>query len=121
MTDSTPALRKHTARTDDPCATAKAERAARLAAKRQALADARAAFEAQPEDQRRGQEARLAELLETAEWRFAKTMVHNPHWYTLRKTWARDEEFVWAVEQIRLRGYRHKFNGSYYIQLHVNG
>lgn len=99
---------------------AKAARAAARAAKRDALIAAKAAFESQPEEERRAQEERLAALLEAAEWRFAKTMPQNPHWYTLRKTWARDDDFVWAVEQIRLRGYRSKYNGSWYTQLDVN-
>ena len=31
-------------------------------------------------------------------WIFAKTMAHNPHHYTLRRKWANDADFVWAVE-----------------------
>jgi hypothetical protein len=86
---------------------AKSERAARRTAKKQEYLDAKAAFESLSPEERRAQEERLAALLESAEWRFARTMPQNPHWYTLRKTWALDEDFVWAVEQIRLRGYRH--------------
>jgi hypothetical protein len=99
---------------------ARAARAVAREAKKQALLDAKAAYDAQPEDQRREQEERLAVLLEAATWRFATTMPDNPHWYTLRRTWARDEDFVWAVEQIRLRGYRHKYEGKWYTQLDVN-
>ncbi len=68
---------------------------------------------------RLAQQVRLAKLLGGAAWVFAKTMSQNPHFYTLRKTWTQDEDFVWAVEQIRLRGYRHKFKGNYYTQLDV--
>ncbi len=98
----------------------KAARAAARAAKKEATLAARAAFDALPEEERRAQIERLAGLLENAEWRFAKTMASNPHFYTLRKTWTRDEDFIWAVEQIRLRGYRQKFQGNWYTQLDVN-
>jgi len=100
-------------------AVAKAERAAKSAAKKEAHRAARAAFDALPAEDRRAQETRLAGLLQSAEWRFARTTPQNPHWYTLRKTWTRDEDFVWAVEQIRLRGYRQKYDGSWYTQLDV--
>jgi DNA invertase Pin-like site-specific DNA recombinase len=101
-------------------AVGKSERAERLVAKKQAHLEAKAAFESQAAEERRAQEERLAALLESAEWRFARTMASNPHWYTLRQRWARDEDFVWAVEQIRLRGYRQKFKGHWYTQLNVN-
>jgi DNA invertase Pin-like site-specific DNA recombinase len=104
----------------EAAAVAKSERASRLAAKKQAHLDAKAAFESQPEEERLAQEQRLAALLESAEWRFARTMAANPHFYSLRQSWARDDDFVWAVEQIRLRGYRQKFKGHWYTQLDVN-
>lgn len=100
-------------------ALAKAERAARTAAKRKAIMDAKAAYDALPEAERQAQEARLARLLGEQQWIFAKTMASNPHWYSLRKRWARDEDFVWAVEQIRCRGYRQKYEGHWYTQLDV--
>jgi len=84
------------------------------------MMDAKATFEALPEAERQAQRERLAHLLESAAWRFARTMPQNPHWYTLRETWARDEDFVWAVEQIRLRGYRHQFQGHWYVQFDLN-
>lgn len=98
----------------------KAARAAARAEKKAAREAAMAAYEALPESVRAADHQRLAELLEGAKWVFAKTMPENPHWYTLRKTWANDADFVWAVEQIRLRGYRSKFKGTWYIQLDVN-
>jgi hypothetical protein len=98
----------------------KSERTLRAEANRQALLDARAAFEAQPEEERLAQRKRLAELLESAEWTFAKTMPRNPHWYSLRRTWARDEDFVFAVELIRLLGQRRKFEGRWYTQLDLD-
>jgi integrase len=60
--------------------------------------------------------SRLTELLEAASWTFAKTQPANPHWYTLRKTWADDAAFCWAVECVRRHGYRQKFNRAYYTQ-----
>lgn len=47
-------------------------------------------------------------------------MLENPHWYTLRKTWARDEDFVWVVGLIRALGQRRKFQGHWYTQLDIN-
>ena len=49
---------------------------------------------------------RVTSLLEASEWRFAKTMPENPHWYTLRKTWTDDAAFVEVVEFIRKYGYK---------------
>lgn len=96
---------------------ATSEQTLRMEAKRQALAHAGAAFEAQSEEERLAQWKRLAELLESAQWTFAKTMPRNPHWYTLRRTWARDEDFVFAVDLIRLLGQRRKFQRHWYTQL----
>jgi hypothetical protein len=56
---------------------------------------------------------RLHELLfDQARWKFAHTMSDNPHSYTLRKTWERDEDFVWVVQTIRTIGDREKFPPS---------
>jgi 2-polyprenyl-3-methyl-5-hydroxy-6-metoxy-1,4-benzoquinol methylase len=63
---------------------------------------------------------KLGHLLQEAQWIFAKTMASNPHWYTLRKKWVNDADFVWVVERIRLCGYKQKFGGSWYVQLDVN-
>lgn len=54
------------------------------------------------------------------QWRFAKTMPNEPHWYTLRKDWD-DEEFVYFVEYIRRHGYASVYNGRKYIKLNING
>lgn len=53
-------------------------------------------------------------------WIFAKTMPHNPHWYTLRKNW-NDDKFIAAVLFIRENGYREKYGKSYYTVLDMNG
>lgn len=62
---------------------------------------------------------RAGRLLHGHPWVFAKTMAHNPHWYTLRKHWD-DAEFVFAVETLRRYGYRHRYDGRWYVQLDVN-
>ena len=56
-----------------------------------------------------------------AEWTFAKTMPRNPHWYTVRKGWADDGDFVRAVEAIRAHGYRVKYGKSTYVVSDLNG
>jgi hypothetical protein len=80
--------------------------------------------------------ARVVALLEARRWIFAKTMRHNPHWYTLRKEWGdhdgprpadgpepsrparqarqaeaatADEEFCWVVHWIRKWGFDERF------------
>jgi SAM-dependent methyltransferase len=63
---------------------------------------------------------RFGLLLHQQEWIFAKTMAHNPHWYTLRRKWESDEEFQWAVAYLRAHGYRSKFGKTWYTQIDVN-
>lgn len=63
---------------------------------------------------------RTADLLLKNSWRFAKTMPDNPHWYTLRKTWAQDDEFVHCTQFIRDYGYREKYGGRWYTVLNIN-
>lgn len=43
----------------------------------------------------------LTKLLESATYRFARTMPWIPHWYTLRKTWNDDSLFAAVVKAIR--------------------
>lgn len=53
---------------------------------------------------------RLQDLLfREARWKFASTMSANAHSYSLRKTWQRDEDFVWVVQTIRIIGDREKY------------
>ena len=47
------------------------------------------------------EEIELKEMLEGAHFRFAKSMPHLPHWYTLRETWKNETDFVDAVKKIR--------------------
>ena len=48
--------------------------------------------------------ARAIALLAAQEWIFAKTMPHNPHYYTLRSKWERDQDFIDVVHFIREHG-----------------
>lgn len=63
---------------------------------------------------------KILDNIKTHEWRFAKTMPKNPHWYTLRKDW-KDEEFVEFVLFIREHGYETRFGGRKYIKFNING
>lgn len=100
---------------------AKAERAAARTAKKDVMTAARAAFDALPATERWASFERIGMLLQQQEWIFAKTMPQNPHFYTLRKKWAVDSEFVWVVEQIRLQGYKQKYGKTWYTVLDLNG
>jgi hypothetical protein len=64
-------------------------------------------------------------LLETAPWQFARTMADNPHWYTLRRRWQNDSDFVYVVKSIRAWGSVERFpdpeKGWPYIALDVEG
>jgi len=56
----------------------------------------------------------LIEHLDNSRWKFAKTMPHNPHFYTLRKTWSNQRKFDEAVSAIRRYGVREKCKGYWY-------
>ena len=62
---------------------------------------------------------RIKGILLSKRWIFAKTMPEHPHWYTLRKEWESDEEFVDIVKAIREYGYQEKFYSKYYTCLNV--
>lgn len=68
----------------------------------------------------------FAHAMQRAPWRFAKTMPHMPHHYTLREhwlpqeQWSDDDLFAWCVQYIRSHGYRYKFGGRWYLQMDVN-
>jgi hypothetical protein len=86
---------------------------------------ARVAFFDRPDEVVAADLARLDRLLVEAHWRIAVTMPENPHCYTLRRSWACDEDFVFCVEVIRSIGEREKFppgpGGRYYDVLHRCG
>lgn len=48
---------------------------------------------------------KIRSIIGKSYWKFAKTMPHIPHYYTLRMHAARDEDFVELVEFIRSHGY----------------
>jgi hypothetical protein len=63
---------------------------------------------------------RVRNLLLVQQWIFAKTMPDNPHWYTLRNRWERDEDFAWTVETIRRYGYEEIYEGHSYTVLDID-
>jgi len=64
---------------------------------------------------------RARELLEAQTWIFARTMPWVPHWYTLRKRWARDEDFVWVVETMLRDGYDEIYAQRQHRVMNVGG
>jgi len=64
---------------------------------------------------------RFNELCYDKEWRFARSMPSNPHWYTLKKHWGLASEFEEAVLLIREYGYRVKFGGRHYTEFQCDG
>ena len=64
---------------------------------------------------------RTAEQLESATYRFAKTMPHRPHWYTIRRTWRGSEAFTKCATTIRTHGEPDWFQGRKYTELRLNG
>jgi len=63
--------------------------------------------------------ARLERLFAEHRWHFAHTMPENPHFYTRRDEWRRDEDFVWAASQIPRWGRSQSFNRSVWTILEV--
>jgi len=53
--------------------------------------------------------SRIDSLLDGARWKFAKTLIHNPHHYTLRDTWESQEDFDATVMFIREHGVTERF------------
>lgn len=63
-------------------------------------------------------------LLESQEWTFAKTMPDNPHWYTLRKKWTCDQDFIDVVHFIREYGVIERYpppSGPKYTVMVIDG
>ena len=57
----------------------------------------------------------------SADYRFAKTMPKNPHWYTLRRIWDNDDLFDKVVEYMRANSYTEYFLGKPYQMFDLNG
>jgi|GEM_PF-626228 len=62
---------------------------------------------------------KIKRILLSKRWIYAKTMPDHPHWYTLRKEWEKDEEFVYVVNAIRQYGYTEKFYNKNYTRLDI--
>lgn len=65
----------------------------------------------------------VQQVLEKCNWIFAKTMLKNPHWYTLRKDFNNDELFLSLVKHIRYFGNDEIFQGVlyrvYYVESYI--
>ena len=64
----------------------------------------------------------VARALLRAEYRFAKTMPHIPHWYTLAKNWNDPVvPFENVVAYIRVHGYESDYKGAHRHYFNLNG
>ena len=52
---------------------------------------------------------RLKFNLRSAEWKFAKTMPHIPHYYTVGQKWSDFSEFIWTANAVVRYGVFQKF------------
>lgn len=66
-------------------------------------------------------EETLRQAIEQNEWRFAKTMPRNPHWYALRENWVGELDFNIFIIYIRQFGYNTKYRGWNYVLLDIDG
>jgi hypothetical protein len=64
---------------------------------------------------------RVNQLLDSATWKFAKSMPKFPHDYTLRSTWGVDSEFVDVVKWIRENGTTERWYKKTFIYYYYNG
>jgi hypothetical protein len=103
-----------------PRTEALAARRAAVVVKRDERRLAQAAFAALPASERWDRFERLGTLLLQREWKFARTMATNPHWYSVRSDWPDQAEFVFCVETLRLLGYAQKFGSMWYTAIDVN-
>ena len=60
-------------------------------------------------------------LIGQSYWKFAKTMPHIPHWYTLRMNAKHDQDFVTLVEFIRSHGYDENWGKRVHRYLDLDG
>lgn len=63
----------------------------------------------------------INEILEKAEFKFAKTMANIPHAYTLKEKWGDVELFNKVVMFIRENGVKEKFFSKTYTYYYANG
>lgn len=62
----------------------------------------------------------IREFVLSVNWRFAKTMPKDPHWYTVRN-FSDDAAFIEAVNIIRRDGKPVMYKGRAYISLDLDG
>lgn len=62
----------------------------------------------------------VAATLTARKYTYARTMPHCPHWYTLRKHWEDDGEFVRVVEAMRRYGYQERYGQRTFTRFDVN-
>jgi hypothetical protein len=60
-------------------------------------------------------------IIAKSHWKFAKTMPHIPHYYTVRAKAASDDDFVRLVEFIRSHGYDERWGRYYHRYLDIDG
>nr|WP_321232378.1 hypothetical protein [uncultured Psychroserpens sp.] len=61
----------------------------------------------------------VGKTLENCNWIFAKTMLKNPHWYTLRSDFGNNEVYLSIVRHIRYFGKDEIFQGILYRVFYV--
>lgn len=61
------------------------------------------------------------DFIQAHEWRFAKSMPKNPHFYVVREKCRNDDEFVQAVSFIRKYGFPRPFFRKTYIYHDFDG
>ena len=64
---------------------------------------------------------KVIELLESAKYRFAKTAIRNPHWYTQIETWDKPEDFIPVAQFIRDNAKIEWFWRKKYYCFHYDG
>lgn len=64
---------------------------------------------------------KVNQLLNIADFKFAKSMPTIPHEYSLRETWSNDKDFCDVVKFIRENGVKEKFFKKTYIYYYFNG
>ena len=52
---------------------------------------------------------RIQKNLRSASYKYAKTMPHIPHYYTVGKTWDDFDEFIWTANYVAKNGILQKF------------
>lgn len=63
----------------------------------------------------------IQELLEAQTWTFAKTMPHNPHYWSVKKDWEDPADFHFAFHYIVAHGEDKIFGRYSYKVLFLNG